>query len=164
MACYQTKKNEIPEPIWELVGNRLGYTSDETKRFRDNPSNAKVLQAFPVMSEKTIVIEVVESHGCHSDHGVGTRFYFSGDGNLITKMAPSRVCAFAVPVMMQMIFAILELSYAGVDPNELCFKRAGCFDVGVQCGGWGRIVVEARVMDKEEAKQLHQDDLKTLAG
>lgn len=25
------------------------------------------------------------------------------------------------------------------------FKRAGCFDVGLECGGWGRIVLELRV-------------------
>ena len=57
--------------------------------------------------------------------------------------------------MGQMIYAIHELWFAGIDPNQLCFKRAGCFDVGVQCGGWGHIVLEARVMDRDEAKKLH---------
>ena len=32
-------------------------------------------------------------------------------------------------------------------------------DVGVQCGGWGRVIVEARVMDREEAAALHGADL-----
>ncbi len=26
-------------------------------------------------------------------------------------------------------------------------QRAGCFDVGLLCGGWGRIVLELRVED-----------------
>jgi hypothetical protein len=30
------------------------------------------------------------------------------------------------------------------------FKRAGCFDVGVQCGGWGRIVIELSVEDRDK--------------
>jgi hypothetical protein len=39
--------------------------------------------------------------------------------------------------------------YAGVDPNKMVFKRCGCTDVGVQCGGWGRIVMEARVEERQ---------------
>jgi hypothetical protein len=38
---------------------------------------------------------------------------------------------------------------AGVDPNEMRFKKTGCFDVGVKCGGWGRIVMECRVEDRK---------------
>ncbi|MEE9400694.1 MAG: hypothetical protein V3V32_01600 [Dehalococcoidia bacterium] len=49
------------------------------------------------------------------------------------------------------IFASNELFYAGVDPNEMRFKRAGCFDVGVRCGGWGNIVMEIRVEDRKRA-------------
>ena len=35
------------------------------------------------------------------------------------------------------------------DPNEMLFKRAGCFDVGLQCGGWGRVVMEIGVEDRK---------------
>ncbi len=31
----------------------------------------------------------------------------------------------------------------GVDPNEMRFKRAAFFDVGLECGGLGRIVMES---------------------
>jgi predicted rRNA methylase YqxC with S4 and FtsJ domains len=41
-----------------------------------------------------------------------------------------------------------ELFHAGVDPNGMKFKRAACIDVGVQCGGWGRIVLELGVRDR----------------
>jgi hypothetical protein len=30
------------------------------------------------------------------------------------------------------------------------FKRTGCFDVGVKCGGWGRIVMEIKVEDRQK--------------
>ena len=29
------------------------------------------------------------------------------------------------------------------------FNRVGCFDVGVRCGGWGRIVFEVRMEDRK---------------
>ncbi len=47
-----------------------------------------------------------------------------------------------------LIFAASELFYAGVDPNQMKFRRSGCFDVGVQCGGWGKVVVELSMTDK----------------
>jgi uncharacterized repeat protein (TIGR04076 family) len=148
---------QIPEQFWSLMQQHLGYTDAEMALFRSQPHNARVLAAALEMRNKTIVFEVVESAGCNSQHHVGTRFYFTGDGNLISKMAPSRVCAFATPVMAQSIFALHELMYAGVDPNQATFKRLGCPDVGVRCGGWGRIVLEARVVDREEAARMHRE-------
>jgi hypothetical protein len=146
----------IPEEVWGLMKDHLGYSDEEIQAFRKDPRNRKVMAVAQDMRDKTIVFEVIESQGCNSQHGVGTRFYFTGDGNLISKMAPSRVCAYALPIMTQAIYGMQELWYAGVDPNELCFKRAGCFDVGIRCGGWGHIVVEARLMDREKAKELFE--------
>jgi hypothetical protein len=49
---------------------------------------------------------------------------------------------------MMMVFAANEMLFAGVDPNTIRFKRAGRFDVGLECGGWGRIVLELRVEER----------------
>lgn len=43
-----------------------------------------------------------------------------------------------------------ELFYAGVDPNGMRFRRVGCFDVGVRCGGWGHIVMELKMEDRRK--------------
>lgn len=147
---------KVPEEVWAMMKDHLGYTDEELAIFKKEPRNKRVMTLAPDMRNKTIVFEVVESHGCNSQHGVGTRFFFTGDGNLISKMAPPRVCAYALPIMSQAVFGIQELWYAGVDPNELCFKRGGCFDVGIRCGGWGRIVLESRVMDRQKAMELFE--------
>ena len=125
--------------------------SSEVKAFRKNPMNENVLFKAPALMKKTIVVEVVESQGCNSQHKVGEKFYFDGAGNLITKLCPKRICIYALSSVSKLIFASNELFYAGVDPNEMLFKRAGCFDVGVQCGGWGHIVLQLRVVDRSEA-------------
>jgi hypothetical protein len=124
----------------------LGYSDEEIELFRKNPHNARVMATAPDMRQRTIVFEVVESEGCNSKHEKGTRFFFTGDGNLITKMAPPRVCAYALPVMTQAIFGMQELWYAGVDPSSLTFKR----------GGWGHIVLEASLVDREKARKLFE--------
>jgi hypothetical protein len=83
---------------------------------------------------------------------VGDRLYFDGAGNLLTERCPKRVCVHVLSAAATLIFAANELLYAGVDPNEMRFKRAGCIDVGLQCGGWGKVVVEIRIEDREERK------------
>jgi len=136
---------------WKVMKDRLGYTEDEMKVFRDNKRNEDVLSKAPELLDKTIVLEVVASHGCNSQHRAGDKFYFDGAGNLLTKRCPEKICIYALNAATSMIFASNELFYAGVDPNDMRFKRAACFDVGVQCGGWGRIVLELRVQDRKEA-------------
>jgi len=128
----------------------LGYNDEEMKKFRENPRNADVLAKGQELSNKTIVVEVVESKGCNSQHKVGDKFIFDGAGNLLTKKNPKRICIYALAPVAQMIFTTNELIYAGADPNKIRFKRAGCFDVGVNCGGWGHIVMEIKVEERQK--------------
>jgi len=66
------------------------------------------------------------------------------------KRCPKKICVYALSASASMIFTAGELFLAGVDPNEMRFRRAACFDVGVQCGGWGRIVLELSVHDRSK--------------
>ncbi len=136
---------------WKVMKKHLGYSDAEMQVFRDNPRNADVLSRVPSLMGKTIVVEVVDSHGCNSQHKVGDKFYFDGAGNLLTKLCPKKVCIYALNAATGLIFTSNELFYAGVDPNEMRFRRAGCFDVGVECGGWGRVVLEISVVERGEA-------------
>ena len=141
---------KLDEKVWKTVQQHLGYNDEEMKQFRENPRNEDVLTKSPGLMNKTIVIKVVESHGCNSQHKVGDKFYFDGAGNLLTKLSPSRICIYALNSVTQLIFASNELFCAGIEPNEMRFRRAGCFDVGVQCGGWGHIVMEIGVEDRDK--------------
>ena len=133
---------------WTFMKKHLGYTTEEMELFRSNPRNEDVLAKAPALLSKTIFIKVVESSGCNSQHRVGDRFVFDGAGNLLTRHCPEKVCVYALDAAAGLIFAANELFYAGVDPNEMRFKRANCFDVGLQCGGWGRIVLELKVENR----------------
>ena len=136
---------------WRFMKKRLGYNNEEMEKFRENPRNEDVLSKAPELLEKTIIAEVIDSHGCNSQHGVGDKFYFDGAGSLLTKLCPKRICIYALNAITPQLFAANELFYAGVDPNEMRFKLAACFDVGLECGGWGRIVMEIKVEDRNKA-------------
>jgi len=142
---------ELDEKTWKTVQQHLGYNDEEMKQFRENPRNEDVLSKTAVMLNKTIVAEIIESHGCDSGHKVGDKIYFDGRGvSLLTKLGPSRICIFALHSIALAMPALAELLYAGINPNEMRFKRFGCPDVGVKCGGWGHIVMELRIEDRDK--------------
>jgi uncharacterized repeat protein (TIGR04076 family) len=140
--------NILNKVKWRLIGNHLGYSKEELALFKANPRNEAVLDRGRELQNKRIVIEVVESHGCNSRHRVGDTFIFDGAGNLLTRDSPEKICVFALQAATGLIFAASELFHAGVNPNEMKFRRSGCFDVGIQCGGWGKVVVELSMTDK----------------
>lgn len=141
---------KVTQEVWDFMQKHLGYTDEEMKLFRADPKNEHIMKLSPALMSKTIVFEVVKSQGCNSQHKVGDKFYFDGAGNLITKLSPKRICVYALNTLAGPTFAMNELFYAGVDPNEMRFKRVSCFDVGVKCGGWGQIVMEMRVEDRKK--------------
>ncbi len=51
---------------WVFMKERLGYTDKEMKNFRENPRNEDVLSKAPELLKKTIIVEIIDSHGCNS--------------------------------------------------------------------------------------------------
>jgi len=133
---------------WKFFQKQLGYNKKEMEIFRKNPRNEEVVNKAPEFQKKTIIVEIVDSHGCNSQHKVGDKFYFDGAGNLLTKKCPSKICVYALNAITMQVFTAGELICADIDPNDMRFKRAACFDVGLECGGWGRIVMEIKVEDR----------------
>ena len=140
----------MSKEILTFMKSHLGYTDEEMKIFMENPKNIEVLKRAPNLMNKTIVIEVVESHGCNSQHKVGDKFYFDGFGNLLTKLSPNRICISALGAVEKLIYAANALMFADQNPNEMLFDRVGCSDVGLKCGGWGKIVMEIKVTDRKK--------------
>ncbi len=86
---------ELDERVWKVFQRHLHYSDEEMKKFRENPRNEDVLAQAPALMNKTIILEVVDAHGCNSQHKVGDKFYFDGAGNLITKLCPQKNCVYA---------------------------------------------------------------------
>ena len=140
----------MDEATRNYIQKHFDYTDGEMDVFMKNPRNIDVISKASLFANKTIVFEVMESHGCNSRHRKGDKFYFDGAGNLLTGQSPSRVCIYAMSAVSGLIFGAGELLMAGTDPNEMRFKRTGCFDVGVKCGGWGRIIMEMKVEERRK--------------
>ena len=128
----------------EIIRRRLGLDDNEFRILAENPKFQKLFDNALVASRYRLVAEVIESKGCHSGHVVGQKIIFDSTGNLLTREAPEKICAFLMPNLAVMLNAFFENLMNGRDPNEVMFNRTGCFDVGHLCGGWGHVVVEMR--------------------
>jgi uncharacterized repeat protein (TIGR04076 family) len=132
----------IDERIWSIMQKRLGYSDEEQKLFRNNLRNEQVLLKGSELSKTLFVIEIIDANGCNSKHKKGDKIYLDGYGNLIKENNPEKLCIFMIGQTQSLIFAAQELIYAGIDPNEMKFNAVGCGDVGIKCGGWGKVTVK----------------------
>jgi uncharacterized repeat protein (TIGR04076 family) len=143
---------EIDERTWKVIQKRLRYTDEEMADFKQNPKNADILSKRTEFADTILVVEVVEaSSGCNSRHKAGDTFYFDAAGNLLVNRCKKNICVHVLSAAATLIYAANELMYAGVDPNEMRFNRASCIDVGLACGGWGRVVIELRAEEKRNS-------------
>lgn len=139
----------VNEFMVDFCKGHLKYDNEEDiKLFMENKSNELIISKVPDIINKKIIIEITEAHGCASQYKTGDCFYFDMSGNLIEKKSPENLCIFALTPMGAMVKSLQELVIAGVSPAKLAFSKTGCSDVGVKCGGWGRIVMDARVEEE----------------
>ncbi|MFW9989490.1 MAG: hypothetical protein ACFFC3_12620 [Candidatus Odinarchaeota archaeon] len=143
----------LKDPISFMQGH-LGYSDEEMKIFLKDPRIKTTLKQSFALLNKTFVVEVIKSHGCNSQHKPGDKFYFDGVGNLLTKLSPKKICIYALSQIERLIFGAHELFFAEQDPNDMKIKRVGCFDVGLKCGGWGRIIMEIKMIDRKDIELL----------
>jgi len=68
-------------------------------------------------------------------------------------MCPKHICIYALAGIEHLIYTAQELFYAGVEPNEMQFKRAGCLDIGLKCGGWGKVIMDFKMVDRDTIPQ-----------
>jgi len=132
------------EQIAKMIQKRLGLEDMEFQTIKNSPKFQRLFENILTGSRYKLVAEIVESKGCHSGHVKGQKIFFDSAGNLLTREAPERVCAFLMPNLTVLINAFFENLLNGRDPNEVMFNRTGCYDVGPACGGWGHVIFEMR--------------------
>ncbi len=141
----------IDRRLLKILQRRFGYDDKDIQAFAENPRNEELLAFQQKLAGKRIVLTVVESKGCNSMHKAGDKLVFDAVGNLLTELSPKKICGYSLNSALMMVYAANEMLFAGLDPNTMRFRRSSCFDAGIECGGWGRIVLELSVVDAEGA-------------
>jgi uncharacterized repeat protein (TIGR04076 family) len=134
-----------PQEIWKRFQKHMGYTDAELAVFRSDPEKVKMVTQTPDFVKCRVIAEVIESQGCHAGHRVGDRFVMTAGGQLIAKDCPKNMCLFALGPVSRILPAIYDRLISKSDPD---FKRTNivqCTDVGLDKGGWGKILMKVYI-------------------
>jgi len=137
------------EERWKRLQQRLGYSDDELAILRSRPKYVKMVEETPQFTRNKIIAEVIKSQGCICQLKPGDRIVMDGNGHLITEESPKRICIWALAPLAGTVNAVFERFVEQLDPNDLVFDVVSCQDVGVECGGWGRVLMKIRVEGPE---------------
>ena len=141
------EQSQIDPNIWTAVQERVGYTDEQLEIFKQHAFPHKILQNKVIenLLLTAVIFEVVESNNCNIQHKVGDKFYFNAEGYMITNKCPDKICPFIMPYFSRMMWLIMDRIYEGRDPLPT-FPFGHCDDVGVECGGMGKIRVQIKIV------------------
>ena len=93
----------IDDRLLKIIQKKFNYNYNEIEEFRKNPRNEELLSLQKELSKKIIVLEVVKSKGCNSQHKIGDKFYFDAVGNLLTDLCPKKICSYSLNSALMMV-------------------------------------------------------------
>jgi uncharacterized repeat protein (TIGR04076 family) len=131
-------------------GERVGYTDAEMERISEgDPRLRQISKLARAAAKFSIEAKVVAARHCNSGYKTGDRFILDVDGNFVTKLCPPRMCVYLVAQMQVPVALINERLSEGLDPNQFHFmKYVRCPDAGVECAGYGEVMVEVSVIPR----------------
>ncbi|MBM4329471.1 MAG: hypothetical protein FJ118_20190 [Deltaproteobacteria bacterium] len=140
----------MAEDVITRYAQRVGYTDAETQTFREGAHRVRhVTRLSAVASLYSIQAEVVASRNCNSKHEVGQKLILDADGNFITKLCPKKMCVYLLSQLAIPVALINERLSEGLEPNDFHFMRyVKCPDVGVDCSGFGEVMVKVSVIPR----------------
>ncbi len=127
---------------------RVGYTEADLEHFQEGDPRLRQMERLTRVAAKySLVAEVIKARHCNSGYQVGDKFVLDVDGNFLTKLCPSRLCVYLMSQLTIPVALINERFSEGLDPNQFHFMhQVRCPDTGVECGGYGEVVVEVKAV------------------
>jgi uncharacterized repeat protein (TIGR04076 family) len=131
-------------------GERVGYTDAQMEQIPEgDPRLRQISKLTRAAARYSIEARVVSARHCNSGYQVGDRFILDVDGNFVTKLCPPRMCVYLMAQMPVPVALINERLSEGLDPNQFHFmSHVRCPDAGVECGGYGEVMVEVKVVPR----------------
>lgn len=144
---------QVPEKVWRNIQKITNYSNKELEIFKNQPRTQKIIRRFADLHKASVIFEVKKSHGCVAGHQPGDFFIFIHGGSMDTRNSSPKLCPFLMPPMTRMMWIVQERVWENLDPLPL-YMVGQCDDVGLDCNGWGRVVIEARIMKPAELRSI----------
>jgi len=147
---YFDGESVMAERIIEKYARRVGYTPSELETFHEGGHRTRqVKQLSKAALLYSIEAEVVSTRHCNSGHLEGQKIILDVDGNFVTGLCPKKMCVYLVSQLTVPVALINERLSEGHDPDHFHFMRyVRCLDVGVECLGYGEVMLKVRVVPR----------------
>lgn len=126
---------------WKKFGEALGYSEEELQAFKADPRRSRAAEVLAEANRRTVVAEVIASHGCAAGYKLGDRIEMTASG--LVKCASA--CIYAVAPMQIHAAMAHDRIAAGLDPDGLWFNHYSCQDAGFCNGSWGQVSFRVKV-------------------
>lgn len=138
------------EKLVRRFSERIGYSEKEAMLFYEGGHRTRHVQRLAKAAPLyTIEAEVIASRHCNSGHVKGQKMILDIDGNFITKHCPKRLCLYLISQLTVPVALINERLSEGHDPEHFHFMRhVRCLDVGVECLGYGEVMLRIRTVPR----------------
>jgi hypothetical protein len=143
----------IPDAVWKHIQKLTNYSDKELEIFKNQPRTRKIVRRFEKLSAASVIFEVKKAHGCVAGHKPGDYYLFKNGGSMDTRNSSPGLCPFLMPPMTRIMWIVQERVWEGLDPLPL-YQAGQCDDVGLDCNGWGRVIIEARLVKPAEIQSL----------
>ncbi len=143
--------NKRQEEVLKRFGDRVGYSAADLQHFREDDPRLRLMERLADDAAKySIQAEVVASRHCNSGYKIGDKFVLDVDGNFISKLCPKRMCIHLISHLVVPVALINERLSEGLEPSGFTFMRqVGCSDVGVECSGYGGVMLKVNVVPRQ---------------
>ena len=144
----------MADEIIKRYGDRVGYSDKDNKMLNEKGHRIRhlkrIARAAPLYS---IEAEVIRSRHCNSGHETGQKLIMDVDGNFITKLCPKKMCVYLISQLTIHVALINERLSEGHEPNDFHFMRVvRCPDTGVECLGYGEVMIKVQVVPRANIK------------
>ena len=126
---------------WTKFQQSIGYTDQEMAEFKADPRRRRAAEALVEANRKTVVAEVVASHGCAAGFKCGDKIEVSAAGGVKS----TNVCLFALAPMTIHASMAYDRIMEGLDPDGMWFNHFSCQDAGFCNGSWGQVSFKVSV-------------------
>jgi hypothetical protein len=145
-------KNNLDPMLVEGIKKVIGYSNEDI--LKTTPRQHKSWKAQYKLNEWFMVADVVEVHNCGARAKVGDRYVIQSATSLVPEESTVRfLCTGAILPIAQMGNILYERLAEGLDPHDFAANEmAWCQDTGVECGGYGRILMKLSLQHASEFK------------
>jgi hypothetical protein len=130
--------------LWKANQKALGLTDKQVELMKKDPKAVKLIEHSPELATKKIIAEVVKTKNCLC-HKVGDKIVFRVAGGMVKEESSKNPCLYAIAPLATIGYVIFDRVAAGLDTSELMVDTISCWDVGVENGGVGEMLMKIHV-------------------